>query len=73
MAKQKKKRTKKYSGSDAAMSRPSITRVQAVSRSRIGQWWYDRKKVIRPAIITGAVVLVIIWLLIELIRVIANA
>lgn len=73
MAKQKKKRTKKYSGSDAAMSRPSITRVQAVSRSRIGQWWYDRKKVIRPVIITGAVVLVIIWLLIELIRVIANA
>ncbi len=73
MAKQKKKRTKKYSGSDAAMSRPSITRVQAVSRSRIGQWWYDRKKVIRPAIITGAVVLVIIWLLIELIRVISNA
>ena len=73
MAKQKKKRTKKYTGTDAAISRPSITRVQAVSRSRFGQWWHDRKRIIRPILITSAVVIFIVWLIIELVRIIANA
>lgn len=73
MAKQKKKRTKKYSGADAAMTRPSITRVQAVSRSRPKQWWHDHKRVAKPIIIIGVVVLVVVWLLIELIRIIVNA
>lgn len=73
MAKQKKKRTKKYSGADAASTRPSITRVQAVSRSRIGQWWHDRKRVVKPIAIAAVVVLVVIWLIVELVRVITNA
>ncbi len=73
MAKQKKKRTKKYTGSDAAMSRPTITRVQAVNRSRVGQWWHEKKRVIKPILIVSAVVLLIVWLLIELIRIITNA
>jgi hypothetical protein len=73
MAKQRKKRTKKYTGADAAMTRPSVTRVQAVSRSRIGQWWHDRKRVVKPILIATAVVLVIAWLIFELIRLIINA
>ena len=73
MAKQKKKRNKKYSGSDAAVTRPSITRVEAVNRSKLGQWWYDHKRVAKPIIIAGAVVLVVVWLIVELIRIIANA
>lgn len=73
MAKQKKKRTKKYTGADAAQSRPSITRVQAVSRSRISQWWYERRRVVRPIAIAAAVILIVVWLIVELIRIIANA
>jgi hypothetical protein len=73
MAKQKKKRTKKYSGVDAAITRPSVTRVQAVSRSRLGQWWYDRKRIIKPIAIAAVIIFIVIWLIVELIRVISNA
>lgn len=73
MVKQKKKRNKKYTGADAASARPTITRVEAVNRNRLQQWWFDHKKVARPIIITALVVLVVIWLLIELIRIIVNA
>lgn len=73
MAKQKKKRNKKYSGADAAEARPTITRVQAVSRSRPKQWWHDNKRIAKPIIIAGAVVLVIVWLIVELFRAIGNA
>ena len=70
MAKQKKKRTKKYTGADAAVTRPSVTRVQAVSRSRFGQWWFERKKIVKPVLITALVVAAVVWLLIELFRII---
>lgn len=73
MAKQKKKRNKKYSGADAAMTRPSVTRVQAVSRSRPQQWWHDNKRVAKPILIVALVALVVIWLIIELVRIIVNA
>lgn len=49
MAKQKKKRDKKYTGADAATARPTITRVQAVSRNPLHQWFYDRKRFAKPA------------------------
>lgn len=49
MAKSKKKRNKKYSGADAATTRPTITRVQAVNRSRLGQWAHERKRLIKTA------------------------
>lgn len=68
MTKVKKKRTKKYSGADAAMTRPSVTRVTAVHRNKLQLWWLDRKRVMKPALITGAVVLAIAWLIFELIR-----
>ena len=73
MAKQKKKRNKKYTGADAAITRPNITRVQAVNRSKFGQWWHERKRIVKPIAIAAIVVIVIVWLLIELIRIIANA
>lgn len=73
MGKQKKKRNKKYTGRDAAMTRPSITRVQAVNRSRLGQWWHDRKRVLKPILIVSTVVIVVVWLIVEFVRIIANA
>lgn len=73
MAKQKKKRTKKYTGVDAAITRPVITRVEAANRSKLGQWWFERKRVLKPILITSAVVLAIVWLIIELIRAITSS
>ncbi len=73
MAKQKKKRNKKYTGADAAMTRPTVTRVQAVSRGRVSQWWFDHKRLAKPILIATAVILVVVWLIVELVRVITNA
>lgn len=72
MAKQKKKRNKAYSGADAAVTKPVITRISAVNRTKLGQWWFDHKRVAKPLIITAGVILVIIILIFEIIR-IANA
>lgn len=67
--KQKKKRNKVYTGVDAAKTQPTITRVTAVKRSRLGQWWFDHKKQAKPIIITTVVVLVIVWLILEVVRI----
>lgn len=72
MAKQKKKRNKAYTGADAAVTKPVITRISAVNRTKLGQWWFDHKRVAKPLIITAGVILVIIILIFEIIR-IANA
>lgn len=68
--KHKKKRNKAYTGADAAVTRPVITRVSAVNRSKIGQWWFDNKRVAKPIIIASLVALVIAWLIFELFRII---
>lgn len=68
MAKQKKKRTKKYTGQDAATARPTITRVTAVRRNKLQLWWLDRKRVLKPTLITAAVIAVVVLLIIEIIR-----
>ncbi|MFZ2126170.1 MAG: hypothetical protein WAV04_01535 [Candidatus Microsaccharimonas sp.] len=70
--KQKKKRNKVYQGADAAIVRPTVTKITAVNRSRIGQWWFDHKRIARPVLITTAIVAVVLILIFELIR-IANA
>jgi hypothetical protein len=70
--KPKKKRNKQYRGIDAAITRPTVTRISAVKRSKLGQWWFDHKRVAKPIIIATLVVLAVIWLVIELLR-IANA
>jgi hypothetical protein len=67
--KQKKKRNKQYRGADAAMGRPTVTRISAANRSRLGQWWFERKRVLRPILIGVAIAIVIVWLIIELIRI----
>lgn len=69
MAKQKKKRSKKYSGADAAAPRPTVTRVKAVKRTKLQQWWLDRRRALRPALIAAAVISGIVWLVVELVRI----
>ena len=65
----KKKRNKQYTGIDAALTKPSVTRISAANRSKIGQWWFERKRVLKPVLITAAIVIVVIWLILELVRI----
>lgn len=69
MVKQKKKRTKKYSGTDAAVTRPIVTRVTAANRGKVGQWWFERKRILKPILITAGVALLLVWLIIEIVRI----
>lgn len=71
--KNKKKRNKVYRGADAAMSRPSVTRITAANRSKFGQWWFDNKKIAKPVLIITAVVAGLIWLTTEIIRIASGA
>jgi hypothetical protein len=72
MAKQKKKRSKIYTGADASVARPVITRIQAVKRNKLQQWWFEKKKIAKPVLIAVAVAIVVIWLLVELIRILSG-
>lgn len=72
MAKQKKKRNKKYTGADAKTTQPNVIRVNAVRRSPAGQWWHEKKKIVITASIVVAVVVFIIWLLYTLLGLIFN-
>ena len=63
MAKVKKKRNKKYTGADASATRPTITRVQAVNRSKLGQWIFENQKMlkmIRNVLLIGLVIAIIV-------------
>lgn len=71
--KQKKKRNKQYTGSDAALARPTVVKISAVNRSKIGQWWFDHKRIARPILITAAIVIVVTWLIVELVRIATGA
>jgi hypothetical protein len=69
MAKNKKKRNKVYTGVDAAITRPIVTRISAANRSQIGQYWFEHKKFLRPIIITALIVIAVIILILELVHV----
>lgn len=70
MAKTPKKRNKPYRGEDAASATPNVRRYTAVERNVISQWWYDRKRVVKPVGIFLIVLVVFIWLVIETLRII---
>lgn len=69
MAKHKKKRNKVYSGAEAAITRPIITHISATNRSKIGQWWFDNKRILKPILKTSGIVLFIIIMIIEIIHI----
>jgi hypothetical protein len=62
MAKQKKKRTKAYTGPGAVQVRPSVTRLSAANRSRAGQWLHDRRQFVKPVLIGVGILLAVIIL-----------
>lgn len=64
MSKQKKKRNKVYAGSNAANTRPAVTHIAAVNRSKYGQWWFERKRFARPILIAAGVLFVLVLVII---------
>lgn len=67
--KQKKKRNKPYRGVDAAIDKPIVTRISAVHRNPVSQWWFDHKRIAKPVLIATGIALVVGWLIFELIRI----
>jgi len=72
MGKNKKKRNKVYSGNDAANTRPIITKLAAADRNKPAQWWFDNKRVAKPLTIASLVIIAVVWLIIELVRIISG-
>jgi len=68
MAKNKKKRNKTYTGVDAAVTKPIITKISAANRSKVGQWWFDNKRVAKPILIASGVIIFIVLMIIEIIQ-----
>ncbi|MEI6850676.1 MAG: hypothetical protein WCK26_01785 [Candidatus Saccharibacteria bacterium] len=69
MGKHKKKRNKIYTGIDAAVTKPIITRISAVNRNKPAQWWFDNKRIAKPVLITSGVVFFVILMIIQIIRI----
>ncbi len=70
MSKKTKKRNKPYRGADAAANQPVVHRYTAVQRSALGEWWQGKKKLVKILGIVGAVLLFLIWMIVEIIRII---
>ncbi len=68
MSKNKKKRNKTYKGPGAAITRPVITKIEASNRSKLAQWFFERKKAIKTSAIIVAVILFIVVIVTEIIR-----
>lgn len=44
MAKSKKKRNKKYTGVDAAVTKTTVTKISVPDRSPLGKWLHENRK-----------------------------
>ncbi len=73
MAKNKKKRNKVYAGVDAAITKPVITRISAVNRSKPAQWWFEHKTAAKPILITAGIIVFVILIVIEIVRIATGA
>ena len=69
MSKNKKKRNKVYTGADAAITKPVITRIEAVQRSKIGQFWFEKKKLLKPILITSGIAIAVVILILQIVRI----
>lgn len=66
-----KKRNKVYRGKDAKPQGPVIHRYEAINRGPIKEWWHDHKKQVKIVSYIVGGVIIFVWLLIELVRLIA--
>jgi hypothetical protein len=69
MSKQKKKRTKQYTGRDAAAT-PTVHRYRAEVKSPAREWWDDHKRAAKMIGGIGGSVVIVGWLLFELFQMI---
>ena len=76
MAKKSKKRNKRYSGEDAKPLQPAadtqtvVHRYEAVDRGTVGQWWFEKKRTVKIVAGVAALVIIVVWLIVELFKVI---
>jgi hypothetical protein len=73
MGKNKKKRNKVYTGADAAITKPIITRIEAVNRSKLSQWWFEHKKALKPILAVAGIVIFVIIIIFEIVHVSTGA
>lgn len=69
MSKPKKKRSKRYQGSDARQHRPKVIRVEAVKRSKQAQWWHDNRRRVSIGAAITAVAAILALVFFELLRI----
>lgn len=67
MSKQKKKRTKSYTGRDAAHG-PTVHRYTAELKSPAREWWDGHKRAIKYTTYIGGGGILVVWLLTEFFR-----
>jgi hypothetical protein len=67
MGKNKKKRSKKYSGQDAKTDSNllRVRKVNAVVRSPLKQWLYEHQKFLRRVAIAVVVIAVVVFLIVQ--------
>ena len=65
--KQKKKRTKTYSGLDARVATPQVTRVSAEERSRFKEWWLVYGQLTRLVGVAVGIIVVLVLVVIGII------
>lgn len=70
-AKQKKKRNKPYTGIDARMQRPTVTRVSAEELNAFQEWWRTYGKLTKFILTVVGIVLLLGLLVIGFIGIIA--
>ncbi len=68
MAKNRKRRSKVYTGSDARVEKPTVHRYTAVERSKLGQWWHEHGKMTKRITLIGGGAVIFIYLIVEGIR-----
>ena len=54
----KKKRNKKYTGADAAVTRKTVTRISVPDRSPFGKWWHENRKKVSSRLAIIAFILI---------------
>jgi len=68
-SRQKKRRNKPYTGEDAASNQPTVHRYTAVERSKMGEWWQEKKRTVKIVSAISAILLILVWLIFEAVRI----
>lgn len=72
MGKNKKKRNKPYTGADAAIIKPIITHIEAANRSKIGQWFFENKKLVKTIAIAAGIVVFVVVIVFGIVRLVTG-